>query len=116
MPSMTLSADPLPRDAADQALVDGVLAEQRRPLAKTITLIESQRADHKQRARSVLEGLLPHTGRSMRAKEPPGCGPTQAPRASTAGSKVSRRATSEGFIGAAPRWGRSGTRPGASCR
>ena len=66
MPSMTLSADPLPRDAADQALVDGVLAEQRRPLAKTITLIESQRPDHKQRARSVLEGLLPHTGRSMR--------------------------------------------------
>ena len=66
MSSMTLPADPLPRDAADQALVDGVLAEQRRPLAKTITLIESQRADHKQRARSVLEGLLPHTGRSMR--------------------------------------------------
>ena len=66
MSSMTLSADPLPRDAADQALVDGVLAEQRRPLAKTITLIESQRPDHKQRARSVLEGLLPHTGKSMR--------------------------------------------------
>ena len=66
MSSMTLPADPLPRDVADQALVDGVLAEQRRPLAKTITLIESQRPDHKQRARSVLEGLLPHTGRSMR--------------------------------------------------
>ena len=66
MSSMTLPADPLPRDAADQALVDGVLAEQRRPLAKTITLIESQRPDHKQRARSVLEGLLPHTGHSMR--------------------------------------------------
>lgn len=66
MSSMTLPADSLPRDAADQALVDGVLAEQRRPLAKTITLIESQRPDHKQRARSVLEGLLPHTGRSMR--------------------------------------------------
>ena len=66
MSSMTLLADPLPRDAADQALVDGVLAEQRRPLAKTITLIESQRPDHKQRARSVLEGLLPHTGKSMR--------------------------------------------------
>ena len=66
MSSMTLPADALPRDAADQALVDGVLAEQRRPLAKTITLIESQRPDHKQRARSVLEGLLPHTGRSMR--------------------------------------------------
>ena len=66
MSSMTLPADPLPRDAADQALVDGVLAEQRRPLAKTITLIESQRPDHKQRARSVLEGLLPHTDKAMR--------------------------------------------------
>ncbi|WP_374239781.1 methylmalonyl Co-A mutase-associated GTPase MeaB [Zoogloea sp.] len=66
MSATSMSAENLPRDAADQALVDGVLAEQRRPLAKTITLIESQRADHKQRARSVLEGLLPHTGRSMR--------------------------------------------------
>ena len=66
MSATPMSAENLPRDAADQALVDGVLAEQRRPLAKTITLIESQRADHKQRARSVLEGLLPHTGRSMR--------------------------------------------------
>ena len=66
MSSMTLPADALPRDATDQALVDGVLAKQRRPLAKTITLIESQRPDHKQRARSVLEGLLPHTGKSMR--------------------------------------------------
>src|SRR5574343_601464 len=54
------------RDAADQALVDGVLRQQLRPLAKTITLIESQREDHKLRARSVLEGLLPHTGKSMR--------------------------------------------------
>ena len=66
MSSMNMSAEPLLRDAADQALVDGVLAKQRRPLAKTITLIESQRPDHKQRARSVLEGLLPHTGKSMR--------------------------------------------------
>ena len=53
-------------DAADRNLVDGVLARQLRPLAKTITLIESQREDHKQRAQRVLEALLPHTGGAMR--------------------------------------------------
>ncbi|MFP5402203.1 MAG: methylmalonyl Co-A mutase-associated GTPase MeaB [Gammaproteobacteria bacterium] len=53
-------------DTADQALVDGVLARQLRPLAKTITLIESQREDHKARAQQVLEALLPHTGGAMR--------------------------------------------------
>ncbi len=51
---------------ADRALVDGVLARQLRPLAKTITLIESQREDHKARAHQVLEALLPHTGGAMR--------------------------------------------------
>jgi LAO/AO transport system kinase len=53
----------------DQQLVDGILARgagQRRALAKTITLIESTRADHQQRARQVLATLLPHTGRAMR--------------------------------------------------
>jgi LAO/AO transport system kinase len=55
--------------AADQKLVDGVLsrgADQRRALAKTITLIESVRADHQQRAQNVLDALLPHTGRAIR--------------------------------------------------
>lgn len=51
---------------ADQQLLDGVLAGQRRALAKTITLIESTRIDHQQRARQVLNGLLPHTGSAMR--------------------------------------------------
>ncbi|GHT87448.1 ATPase/protein kinase [Betaproteobacteria bacterium] len=49
-------------DAADRALVDGVRARQLRPLAKAITLIESQRADHRVRARRLLEALLPHAG------------------------------------------------------
>ena len=53
-------------DAADQQLVDGVLAKQRRALAKTITLIESTRSDHQQRAQEVLAALLPHTGRAIR--------------------------------------------------
>jgi len=55
--------------AADQKLVDGVLTRgpaQRRALAKTITLIESVRADHQQRAHEVLNALLPHTGRAIR--------------------------------------------------
>ncbi len=56
-------------DPLDRPLVDGVLAPgagQRRALAKTITLIESTRADHRQRAQQVLAALLPHSGRAMR--------------------------------------------------
>ena len=53
-------------DAADRQLVDGVVAHQLRPLAKTITLIESLRPDHRARARRILEALLPHTGGAMR--------------------------------------------------
>jgi LAO/AO transport system kinase len=52
--------------AADQLLVDGVLAGQRRALAKAITLIESTRSDHQQRAQQVLNALLPKTGNAIR--------------------------------------------------
>jgi LAO/AO transport system kinase len=52
--------------AADQSLVDGVLAGQRRALAKAITLIESTRPDHQQRAQQVLNALLPKTGGAVR--------------------------------------------------
>ena len=52
--------------AADQQLVSGVLAGQRRALAKSITLIESTRSDHQTRAHAVLNALLPHTGRAIR--------------------------------------------------
>jgi LAO/AO transport system kinase len=55
-----------PLTAADQALVDGVLAGQRRALAKAITLVESTRADHQRRAQQVLAALLPSTGRAVR--------------------------------------------------
>ena len=51
---------------ADQVLVDGVLARNRRSLAKSITLIESTRTDHQQRAQQVIEALLHHTGNSIR--------------------------------------------------
>ena len=51
---------------ADEQLVDGVLAGQRRALAKTITLLESTRADHRARAQQVLNRLLPRTGGALR--------------------------------------------------
>jgi LAO/AO transport system kinase len=50
----------------DRELVDGVIAGQRRALAKTITLIESTRHDHQERAAALLDALLPHTGKSLR--------------------------------------------------
>jgi LAO/AO transport system kinase len=53
--------------AAEVAILrDGVLARERRALAKTITLIESTRGDHQVQARAVVDALLPHTGRSLR--------------------------------------------------
>ena len=56
--------------AADQALVDGVLGEsganQRRAIAKAITLLESTRPEHRARADEVLNALLPASGGSLR--------------------------------------------------
>ncbi len=60
---MTTQATLLP---ADQTLVDGVLAGQRRALAKAITLIESTRQDHQERAQQVLHTLMPKTGEAIR--------------------------------------------------
>ncbi len=53
-------------DGTERQLVDGVLAGRRRALAKTITLLESTRPDHRERAETVLHALLPHAGGSMR--------------------------------------------------
>ena len=39
---------------------------QRRAIAKTITLLESTRADHRAQADELLTSLLPHTGKSFR--------------------------------------------------
>ena len=46
--------------------IDGVLARDRRILAKTITLLESSRSDHQDVAREVLDELMPHTGKAIR--------------------------------------------------
>jgi LAO/AO transport system kinase len=57
-------------DEASQALLNAVTgapgAAQRRAVAKTITLLESTRADHRARADALLNALLGHTGRALR--------------------------------------------------
>ena len=50
----------------DRAMIDGVLAGDRRALAKAITLIESTRPDHQARAQDLLAALLPRTGNAIR--------------------------------------------------
>jgi LAO/AO transport system kinase len=49
-----------------EALLGAPGAAQRRALAKTITLLESTRADHRTRADALLNALLPHSGRAFR--------------------------------------------------
>ena len=57
-------------EGTDQTLLRSLLgpggAAQRRAMAKAITLLESTRADHRQRADALLDALLPHSGRSFR--------------------------------------------------
>jgi LAO/AO transport system kinase len=48
------------------ALVEGVLAADRRAVARSITLVESHRADHRERAQELLVALLPHAGNARR--------------------------------------------------
>jgi LAO/AO transport system kinase len=50
----------------DAVLVEGLLAGNRRALAKAITLVESTRPDHRLRAQALLGVMLPHSGRSLR--------------------------------------------------
>jgi LAO/AO transport system kinase len=51
-------------------LLDGLLqgspAQQRRAMAKAITLLESTRVDHRVQADELLTAILPHTGKSFR--------------------------------------------------
>ena len=50
------------------SLVKPLLAGDRHALARAITLIESTRADHRERADALLAELLPHTGKSVDRK------------------------------------------------
>jgi LAO/AO transport system kinase len=45
---------------------DGVLTGDRRRVAKTITLLESTRADHAALGQAVLDALVPHAGKAVR--------------------------------------------------
>ena len=48
------------------ALADGVRAGNRAAIARAITLVESRRAEHRERAQLLLRALLPDTGRAHR--------------------------------------------------
>jgi LAO/AO transport system kinase len=47
-------------------LADGVLAGDRRAVARAITVVESRRADHREAAQELLVALLPHAGNARR--------------------------------------------------
>ncbi len=67
---MTNANDLAALTEADRALCHALLAAdgavQRRALAKTITLLESTRADHRRRADGLLHALLPASGGALR--------------------------------------------------
>jgi LAO/AO transport system kinase len=48
------------------ALVAGVRSGDRAVLGRAITLVESERSDHQERAQELITRLLPHTGSAMR--------------------------------------------------
>ncbi|MBS0540755.1 MAG: methylmalonyl Co-A mutase-associated GTPase MeaB [Proteobacteria bacterium] len=52
--------------AMSDPLLEPLLAGDRRALARAITLIESTRADHRERADALLADVLPHAGKSVR--------------------------------------------------
>jgi LAO/AO transport system kinase len=54
------------RDVDVPSLVEGVLAGDRRVMARAITLVESRRGDHRERAQELLVELLPHAGGARR--------------------------------------------------
>ena len=49
-----------------QDYIDGVLAQNRRIVAKTITLIESSLPSHQEKAKAIVDALLPHSGQAVR--------------------------------------------------
>lgn len=68
---MTKDANRVPGDRVWPSIsVDGIMqsaaAQQRRAIAKAITLLESTRADHRAQADELLTALLPYTGKSFR--------------------------------------------------
>src|SRR5229473_7781574 len=61
-----MSAAAAKTDKSADPLLAPLLAGDRRALAQAITLIESTRGDHRERADALLDACLPHTGKSVR--------------------------------------------------
>ena len=61
-----MSAVAAKTDKSSDPLLAPLLAGDRRALAQAITLIESTRADHRERADALLAAVLPRTGKSVR--------------------------------------------------
>ncbi|HMG40612.1 MAG TPA: methylmalonyl Co-A mutase-associated GTPase MeaB [Acidimicrobiales bacterium] len=53
-------------EAVPEALADALLAGDRRALARSITLVESTRPDHREEATALLDTVLPATGTAVR--------------------------------------------------
>ncbi len=65
MPTPPQAERKAPRRSADD-LADGVLAGDRAALGRAITLVESRRPEHRERAQQLLTRLLPETGKAHR--------------------------------------------------
>ncbi|MFI5001598.1 MAG: methylmalonyl Co-A mutase-associated GTPase MeaB, partial [Reyranellales bacterium] len=61
-----MNAKPAKIDKPADPLLAPLLAGDRRALAQAITLVESTRGDHRERADAVLAAILPRTGKSVR--------------------------------------------------
>ena len=64
MRGMTERSDSASLDVPN--LVRGILSGDRAVLARALTLVESKRADHRDAARALIQGVLPHTGKALR--------------------------------------------------
>ncbi len=49
-----------------QYYIQGVLEQNRRVLSRTITLVESSLPAHRELAQTIVDALLPYTGKSVR--------------------------------------------------
>ncbi len=61
-----MSASAATLESQADPLLAPLLAGDRRALAQAITLVESTRSDHRERADALLAAILPHTGKSVR--------------------------------------------------
>lgn len=53
-------------DIEAKVLAQRILAGERAALARGITLVESRRADHRDKARALIQAIMPHTGKAIR--------------------------------------------------